>query len=99
MGNLWHKRPHRVRRLDIDKEIIDFIRALREKYPRLGKEKIKPLLDKYCQNKGLKTPSESTIRNIIKRHNFFHQRAGRIYHDPNSKLAQNKVKKKKKLRV
>lgn len=92
-------RPHQVRRSKIPEEIIDFIRDIREKHPRLGKEKITPFLDKYCRDKGLKAPSESTIGNIIKRHNLFHQKAGRIYHNPNSKWAQNKLKRKKRLRV
>ena len=75
-------RPHRVRRSDVAQQIIDFIRNLREEHPRLGKEKIKPLLDEYCARAGLKTVSESTIGNIIKRHNLFYQKSGRAYHDP-----------------
>lgn len=57
-------RPHRVRRSNIPKEIIDFIRALRREHPGSGKEKIKPLLDKYCKEKGMRSVSESTIGNI-----------------------------------
>jgi len=57
-------RPHKVRRSNIPQQIIDFIKALREEHPRLGKEKIKPLLDKYCKEKGMKSFSESTIGNI-----------------------------------
>jgi transposase len=92
-------RPKTVRRSEIPQEIIDFIKSLREQYPRLGKEKIKALLDKHCLQKGMKSISESTIGNIIKRHKFFFQKSGRIYHDPNSKWAQKKVKKQKRLRV
>ena len=79
--------------------IIDFIKELRHKYSRLGKKKIKLLLDKYCSEKGLKPISESTIGNIIKRHNFFYQKSGRIYHDPGSKWAQRKVKREKRLKI
>lgn len=92
-------RPHRVRRSDIAQEIIDFIRGMRKKHPRLGKEKIKPLLDKYCHRKGIKSISESTIGNIIKRHKLFFQKAGRVYHDPNSRWAQKKVKRQKRLKI
>ena len=67
-------------------------------HPRIGKEKIKPLIDKYCAENNLKTVSESTIGNIIKRHSFFHQKSGRIYHNPNCKWAQRSVKKQKKLK-
>jgi hypothetical protein len=92
-------RPHKVRRSTISQEIINFIREMREKYPRIGKEKLKPLLDKYCAENGLKSVSESTVSNIIKRHKFFYQKTGRVYHDPNSKWAQNRVKKAKRLKI
>lgn len=72
---------------------------MRKRYPRLGKEKLKPLLDRYCQDKGLASISESGIGNIIKRHKFFFQKAGRIYHDPTSKWAQNQMKRAKRLKI
>lgn len=68
-------------------EIIDFIKDLREKHPRIGKEKIKPLLDEYCEEKGLKTISASTIGKIIKRYKLTCPSTGRVYHNPNSKWA------------
>ncbi|MCX7943807.1 MAG: hypothetical protein N2746_04800 [Deltaproteobacteria bacterium] len=92
-------RPHNVRRPDTPKEIISFIKVMREKYPRIGKEKLKPLLDKYCNSIGIKTVSESTIGNIIRRYKIFYPNTGRIYHNPNSKWAQNRVKKTKRLRI
>jgi len=70
-------RPNRVRHSDVPQEVIDFIRDLRQRHPRLGKEKIKPLLDKYCKEHRIGTVSESTIGNIIKRHKlFFRRQAG-----------------------
>lgn len=92
-------RPRQVRRSTISAEIIDFIENLRKKRPRIGKEKIKPLLDKYCQKEGIETVSESTIGNIIRRRNFFFQKESRVYHNPNHKWAQKKAKKKRKLRT
>ena len=92
-------RPHHLRQSDIPQEIINFIKDLRQEHPRLGKEKIKPLLDKYCQKKKIRSISESTVGNVIKRHKFFFQKTGRIYHNPNSKWAQNRRKKTKRLRV
>jgi transposase InsO family protein len=83
-------RPKRTRRSEIPVKIIDFIRTLREKHPKLGKEKIKPLLDEYCQEKEIGTISESTIGNVIKRHKLFFQRSGRVYHDPGSQFARKK---------
>lgn len=92
-------RPHNLRRSEIPIEIINHIKALREAHPRLGKEKIKVLLDKYCKANKLKAISESTIGNIIKRHKFFYQASGRVYHNPSSKWAENRRKRTKRLRV
>jgi ribosomal protein L31E len=75
-------RPRKIRRSNMPHEIVDFIRDFRKKHPKLGKEKIKPLLDMYCYEKGIKPISESTIGNVIKKHKFFFQKTGRIYHDP-----------------
>ena len=38
-------------------------------------------------------------RGLGKRHRFFYQRAGKVYHDPNSKWAQNRVRKTKRLKI
>lgn len=74
----------------MDYRVVKFIKNLREEHPRIGKEKIKPLLDKHCELNGIKTVSESTVGNILKRHKFFHQPdvSGKIYHNPNSKWAE-----------
>lgn len=92
-------KPAKTRAVTYDAKIVDFIRGERLEHPRLGKEKIKPNLDQYCLREGIKTVSESTIGNIIKRHKMFHQKAGKVYHNPNSKWALNQVQKKKRLRV
>jgi transposase InsO family protein len=92
-------RPHQLRHPDIPPEIISFIRQLREEHPRLGKEKIKPLLDKHCRPRKIRPVSESTIGNIIKRHKFFYQKSGRIYHNPDSKWADSRRRKVKRLRI
>lgn len=78
-------RPKRVRKSSISLEIIEFIRATRQEYPRLGKEKIKPLLDKYCAQKGMKSISGSTIGNIIRRHHLCFQKQASIEHNPQNK--------------
>lgn len=65
-----------------DFRIINFIHKLREKHERLGKEKIKPILDRYCLTLGIKTISISTIGKVIKRHNLTYQTRSRIYHNP-----------------
>lgn len=92
--------PHQTRVPITDGRIIDWIEKEREAHPGVGKEKLKPDLDIYCQSIGILSVSASTIGNIIKRHNFFHQKPScRVYHDPSSAWAQKRVKKKKRLRI
>jgi len=91
--------PKTQRMMTTNPKIILEIRKLREKYPRLGKDKIKPILDKYCLKEGLTPISISTIGKVIKRNSFFFQKSGRMYHDPNSGWAHNKAKRAKKNRV
>ncbi len=90
-------KPKSPRRMMTDLSIIEFIRCLRKKHHKLGKEKIKPLLDKYSVSLGITSISESTIGKIIKRHKFFYQKQGRIYHNPGCGWSQRK--KVKRLRV
>ena len=95
----YSTRPKRLRKVSYCQKILDFIREYRKDHPGTGKEKIKVELDEYCQKEELNKVSESTVGNIIKRHNFFFQKKKRIYHNPNSKWAQNKAKRKKRLRI
>ena len=88
-------RPNRSRTMTVATEIVQFIRQIRQEHPRLGKEKIKPLLDEFCQSNGVKTISESTIGKVINRHKLFHQKAVRVYHDPSIK----RLIKQKRIRV
>lgn len=92
-------RPKTVRIPQTHIKIIEFIKQEREDHPRIGKEKLKPDVDEFCLQLGISTVSTSTIGNIIKRHNFFYQKPGKAYHNPNSKWARNEVKRKKKLRI
>lgn len=92
-------RPRRLRTPVTNLAIVKFIRRMREEHPRLGKEKIKVLLDEHCKENGIKTVSESTVGNVIKRHKFFFQRKGRIYHNPASGWAKKVAVKEKRLRI
>lgn len=67
-------RPKRVRRSTIPIEIIEFIKKVRSEHPGLGKKKIKPILDEYCIQRGIKSISLSTVGNIIKRHHLYFRR-------------------------
>jgi hypothetical protein len=89
-------RPKRVRKSTIPPEVIEFIRALRQEHPKLGKEKIKPLLDEYCTQHEMKSISESTVGNIIKRYQLYFQKPGKIYCNPQSKWLK-KIEKGERL--
>lgn len=90
-------KPINARGMETDPRVVTFIKTLREAHPRLGKEKIYPLLVSFCE-KGEITPiKESTIGKVIKRNKLFYQKTGRIYHNPASKCA--KRTKTKRLRI
>jgi transposase InsO family protein len=91
-------RPQNTRRVLYPAILVEYVRSLRWEHPRLGKEKLKPLVDAYCREHRLKLVSISTIGNIIKRNKLYLYRQGKVYHDPGSGYAQN-PKKKKRLRV
>ncbi len=87
-------RPNRVRRMTTDPRLMAFLRQVREEHPRLGKVKLKPLLDSYCRSLGVASLSVSTIGKVLKRHQLFFQKTGRVYHDPNSKWAEPQGRKR-----
>jgi transposase InsO family protein len=91
--------PKRKRVMNTDSRIISFIKQIRVDHPHLGKEKIKPLLDRYCKQEQILTISESTIGKIIIRHKLIRpKRYGRYYHNPNSIRAQKGVRYKLKVK-
>jgi len=85
------KTPINKRQMKTDLRIVDFIKKQRQEHYRLGKRKIKPGLDTFCQSNNLKSVSLSTIAKIIKRNRFYFQKQGRTYHNPNSKMATKKI--------
>jgi len=85
------RRPKRLRKMMVSPEIILYIRKLREEHPRIGKEKIKPLLDEYCNKRNIKTVSVSTIGKIIKRYDLRFPLSSLSYHNPQSKWAKRKI--------
>jgi len=58
-------RPKNYRRAQWDSRILSRIEELRNQHPRIGKDKIKPLLDKYCNEHSIANASNSTIGRII----------------------------------
>ena len=57
--------PRNKRRPEWNPLAVEFIGNQRNQHPRLGKDKIKPLLDEYCRTNSIKTESASTIGRII----------------------------------
>ena len=88
-------RPQTLRASTIHPQIVAFIKQERELHVRVGKEKLKPDVDVFCVRHGLPTISVSTIGRVIQRHHFFFQKAGRMYHNPNSKWATHQTRKKR----
>lgn len=92
------RKPNNVRQMMTDLRLIEFISDLRKLHPRLGKRKIKVLLDKYALGLGIKPLAVDTIGKVIKRNHLFYQKQGRIYHNPNFKCAQAKVNYKTRVK-
>jgi len=89
--------PKHKRQMIVDPRVIDWIKAER-KVHLVGKVKLKPLLDEYCHNLGIKSPSESLIGKIIKRKSILPRENGRIYHNTNSKYSERKPNYKTKVK-
>lgn len=90
--------PRVKRQMLVRRELIEFIRKQRRAHYRLGKEKIKPLLDKFCKDNGYEKISVSTIGKVIKRYKMLHPGNGRVYHNPSSKWAKRKVSYKNRVK-
>jgi hypothetical protein len=64
-------RPHYTRVMQTPLVVLQLIKSLREEYPRLGKNKIKPFVDALCQAEGIPNLKQSTLGKVIKRNNLF----------------------------
>ncbi len=90
--------PKVKRKMMVKRELINYIRKLRRDHYRLGKEKIKPFLDEYCETNDLDSISVSTIGKVIRRYDMLHPPNGRVYHNPSSKWAKRKVSYKNRVK-
>jgi transposase InsO family protein len=79
-----------------DFKIISYVKRVRDERGYLGKEKLKPFVDRFCLENNLKTISSSTIGKIIKRYCL--KKPKRIYHNinHNHKKLYNRYKTKVK---
>ena len=60
-------RPLHVRKMETDWRIIAFIKEMRKEHGNIGKSMLKPFVDAYAKELGIKTLAESTIGKVIKR--------------------------------
>lgn len=88
------KRPKSIRKSNLDSLIIDFIKKLRSENYRLGKSKIKVLLDEYCIQNKLPIISESLVGKIIKKNRYFYPPI-RQYHNPGKRYGKRRIKRKR----
>ncbi|MCX7873412.1 MAG: hypothetical protein N2327_03115 [Caldimicrobium sp.] len=51
---------------EVANKVIAFILSYRIEHPRIGKEKLKPLVDRFCMERGIALAAVSTIGRIIK---------------------------------
>jgi len=70
-------RPKRTRRMLVDDRLVIFIKELREEYGRVGKYKLKVLLDAYASSLGVTSYSPGKIGKIVKRYNYFFEKTKR----------------------
>ncbi len=64
-------RPVNTRQMDLNLNLLEFIKAMREEYGNLGKLKLKPFLDEYARDQGMSPYGTTKIGLIIKRKRFF----------------------------
>jgi len=64
-------RPDKIRTMQTDPRIIEFIADMRKTYGNIGREKIKPFLDEYALKLGIESISPRTIGKIINRYHLF----------------------------
>lgn len=70
-------RPKRTRRMIVDDRLVLFIKELRSEYGRVGKYKLKVLLDAYASSLGIPSYSPGKIGKIVKRYNYFFEKTKR----------------------
>ena len=69
--------PKRTRRTIVDDRLVLFIKELRREYGRVGKYKLKILLNAYADSLNIPSYSPTKIAKIVKRYNFFFEKTKR----------------------
>jgi hypothetical protein len=82
--------PKTTRKMETDPRLVEFIKQMRIEHGNIGKSMLKPFVDAYGKELGIKTIGETTIQKVIRRRNFTFEK--RVY-------PQKQANKFKKLRV
>ena len=80
-------RPNHLRKMQTDSRIIDLIKQMRIEHGNIGKSMLKPFVDAYAKELGIKSLAESTIGKVIRRKHLTFEK--KIY----AQKQQNKFKK------
>lgn len=64
-------RPTHTRTMLVDERLVALIKSIREKYGRIGKDKLKVLVSAYADSLGIEGYSAGKIGKIIKRNSYF----------------------------
>lgn len=83
-------RPQHVRKMETDWRLVEFLKEMRVEHGNIGKSMLKPFVDAYAKQLGIKSIGETSIQKIITRKNFTFEK--KIY-------PQKQANKFKKLRV
>lgn len=83
-------RPKQTRQMVVDSRLLEFIKSVREQYGRIGKDKLKILVDSYALSLGIDGYGSTKIGKIIKRHKYFFDPPKRI---KKVNLVKNRVKR------
>lgn len=86
-------RPVHLRQMHTPVLVVEYIRELREKYPRLGKDKVKLFLDVFCRENKLSSICSTTIGKIIRRRNFFFQKKSTGTRKKRKLVSKSRVKR------
>ena len=64
-------RPKRLRSMQIDYRLVEFISSFREQYGNIDRRKIKIFLDEYAKDLGIQSISDRSIGKVIKRKQLY----------------------------
>lgn len=88
-------RPTRVRDMEVDKQLVIFIRRLRHKYGNVGARILKPFVDAYAFEIGEEPIGRTTIEKVIRRYKLTFEK--RIKVKRKTKYAKLRTRKSPKI--